>query len=69
MDTIPDLEQVIRAFTCQEWRSSICKKCDYKFWDDHGDYPDWACDEERIKEEVLFYLKLYQYLIKEKENG
>ena len=67
MKDIPELSQVIRAFECEEWRPSACKTCAYGYLDDHGDTPIWACDEIRIHEEVLFYLKIYQYLIEQQD--
>lgn len=60
---VPNLDNLIKALECEEWRPSICKRCTYGFLDDHGDTPIWACNEEKIKEESLFYLKLYQHLI------
>ena len=60
---VPNLDNLIKALECKEWRPSICKQCTYGFLDDHGDTPIWACNEEKIKEESLFYLKLYQHLI------
>lgn len=68
---IPRLNDVIKALECEEWRPSVCKKCMYGFLDDHGDNPTWSCDEIRIHEETLFWLKLYQHLINEEQikNG
>ena len=63
MSTIPDLNRLIKAIECEEWRSSICSKCEYSYIDDSGDHPIQTCNVEKIKEETLFYLKLYQYLI------
>ena len=60
---VPNLDNLIKALECKEWRSSICKQCPYGFLDDHGDTPILACNGEKIKEESLFYLKLYQHLI------
>lgn len=66
---VPNLNDLIKAIECEEWRPSKCKVCSYGYLDDHGDTPVWTCDEARLKEESLFYLKLYQYLIeKEKIN-
>lgn len=65
---IPNLNDVIKALECEEWKSSVCKKCIYGLLDDHGDYPIWTCNEDKKINEALFYLKLYQKLIKEKEN-
>ena len=67
---IPNLDNLIKALKCDLWPKQ-CKNCpyDYNYWDDSGDYGFWCCDDIRKDEEVLFYLKLYQYLIKEQENG
>ena len=67
--TIPKLDNLITALECEEWRPSICKKCKYGYLDNNGDNAIWSCNEEKIKEKTLFYLKLYQYLIKENTNG
>ncbi len=67
MKDIPELSQVINALECEEWRPSVCKSCIYGYLNDHGDTPTWTCDEERIKQEALFYLKIYQYLIKQQD--
>lgn len=71
MSNIPNLNNLIKAIECAEYKETICKQCpyNYQYFDEHGDYSFWTCDEEKIKEHSLFYLKLYQYLIKEKENG
>lgn len=66
---IPKLNNLITALECEDWRPSVCEHCEYGFLDDHGDYPIWSCNETRLREESLFYLKLYQYLIEEQENG
>ncbi len=66
---IPNLNNLIKAIECEEWHPSVCKRCDYGYLDDHGDNSIWTCNEEKVKEETLFYLKLYQYLIKEDING
>lgn len=66
---IPNLDNLIKALECEEWRPSVCKQCIYGFLDDHGDYPIWTCDEERKNKEALFYLKLYRYLIEENNYG
>lgn len=66
--TIPKLNNIIKALDCDEWRPSVCKNCLYGYYDTSGDSPIWKCNEEQIKAEALFYLKLYQYLIKEEQN-
>lgn len=68
MSAIPDLNKLIKAIECEGWRSFDCSKCKYSYIDDHGDHPIQSCNEEKIKEETLFYLKLYQYLIEGKNN-
>ena len=73
MSAIPDLNKLIKAIECEEWKSSVCSKCEYSYIDDSGDHPIQdhpiqSCNEEKIKEETLFYLKLYQYLIEGKNN-
>ena len=66
---IPNLDNLIKALECDLWPKQ-CEHCPYGYqkWDDNGDYPDWWCDDIRKDEEVLFYLKLFQHLIKEQEN-
>ena len=71
MTQMPDLNNLIKALECEEWHQDICKKCEYGCLEDIGDYSVWGCDEFRIHEETLFWLKLYQYLIQEEgiKNG
>lgn len=68
---IPDLNNLIKALECEEWRSEVCKTCryGYQYLDDHGDNSIWICNESKLLDDALFYLKLYQYLIKEQKNG
>lgn len=68
---IPNLDNLIAALECDNWTPHHCQHCpyEYQYLDDHGDNIYWCCDEDRKIEDALFYLKLYQYLIKEKENG
>lgn len=66
---IPNLDNLIKAFECENWRPNVCKQCEYGYLDESGDNPSWGCDSIRMHEEVLFYLKLYQYLIKENQNA
>jgi len=65
---MPELDNLIKAMDCEEYKESVCKNCPYGYqkWDDHGDYPYWTCDEERLREDATGYLKLYQHLINEK---
>lgn len=64
---MPDLKTLITVLECL---GRDCKKCPYGygFYDDSGDYGFWTCDTMRVEEESLFFLKLYQHLIEEKEN-
>jgi len=66
---IPDLDNLIKALECDLWPKQ-CENCPYgyNYWDDSGDYGFWWCDDSRKSDESLFYLKLYQHLIKEQEN-
>ena len=68
---IPDLDNLIQAIKCDNWTPHHCQYCpyNYQYWDDHGDNAFWTCNEEKKLEDALFYLSIYQYLIKEKENG
>lgn len=67
---MPNLDILIKVIECDNWRPLKCQNCPYgyQYWDDHGDNPFWACDEQRIYEETLFFLKMYQLAIKEHEN-
>ena len=71
MNNIPNLDNVISAMECEGTFKNLCKHCpyDYQYWDDSGDYGFWWCDENKVWGHALFYLKLYQYLIKEKNNA
>lgn len=64
---IPNLNNLIQAIECDDWSSSKCEHCPwgYQHWDDSGDHGFWWCDENKLFEDALFYLKLYQYLIQE----
>ena len=66
---ITSLSDVIKALRCEEWRPSVCQKCHYGFLDDHGDYPIWSCNEVQLKEDAIFWLELYQYVINEANNN
>ena len=71
MNNISNLDNLIKAMECEGQFKNKCRNCpyDYQYWDDSSDYPNWWCNENKILEDALFYLKLYQYLIKEKENA
>lgn len=68
---IPDLDNLIKALECGEWRPNVCEHCQYGYqWlNDLGDNEFWDCSESKLLDDALFYLKLYQHLIKEQENG
>lgn len=68
---IPNLDNIIAALECDNWAPHHCQHCpyDYQFWDDSRDTAYYTCNQDTIIEDALFYLKLYQYLIKEQENG
>ena len=68
---IPNLDNLINAIECEGYLiKNKCKHCPYGYQmlDTSGDNYFWWCDEDKLWEHALFYLKLYQYLIKEK-NG
>lgn len=67
---IPNLDNVISALECDCWTPHLCKNCpyDYQFWDDSGDNGMWWCNQDKVMEDALFYLKLYQYLIEENKK-
>jgi hypothetical protein len=68
---IPNLNNLINAIECEGIFYNGCKRCPYgyQYWDDSGDNGIWTCDEAKKERDILFYLKLYQYLIKEQSNG
>ena len=68
---IPNLDNLIKAIECEGFWKDKCKHCPYNYqhWDDNGDQGFWTCDENKLWEHTLFYLKLYQHLIKENTNG
>lgn len=66
---IPNLDTLIKVLECL---GHNCRKCPYGYgyYDDSGDTGFWTCDTMRVENESLFFLKLYQHLIKEgEENG
>ena len=71
MIEIPNLDNVINALQCEGCFKHQCEHCPYGYshLDDRGDNSFWWCNEEKVLEDALFYLKLYQYLIKEQSNG
>ena len=68
---IPSLDNLINAMLCDDWLRDKCEQCpyNYQYYDDTGDHGFWFCDDEKIRNHALFYLQLYQHLIKEQENG
>ena len=65
---IPNLDILIKVLECL---GQNCRECPYgySYYDDNGDYGFWTCDTMRVEEESLFFLKLYQHLIKEGEKN
>ena len=67
---LPVLNDVIEALECEGiWRGQ-CATCpyNYQYWDDSGDNGFWSCDEEHIKKDATFFLRLYKLLINEEQN-
>ena len=72
MNDIPDLDNLIKALICNDWcYFNKCEECPYGYGylDTRGDYPSWGCDEMKLNQDSLFYLKLYQYLINEEQKN
>lgn len=68
---IPNLNNLIKAFDCNYFHCPTQHRyCPYGYnkWDDSGDNPFWTCDEDKMIEDAVFYLKLYQKLIEEQNN-
>ena len=67
---IPNLDNLIKAIECDGYLKNQCEHCPYNYqiYDTSGDSYFWWCDENKLWEHALFYLKLYQYLIKEKND-
>ena len=65
---MPNLDTLIKVLECL---GHNCRECPYgySYYDDNGDYGFWTCDTMRVEEESLFFLKLYQHLIKEGEKN
>ena len=69
---MPTLDLVIAAFECYDNpNKSPCDNCSYGYGylDEHWDYPCWSCDIEKLENDMLGYLKIYQYLVQEQENN
>ena len=66
---MPDLDTLLKVIQCDLWVD--CKKCPYgyQYWDESGDYGYWRCNENRVLEETVFFLSLYQKLIQEQEQN
>ena len=67
---IPELNNLIKALQCDNLTNASCQKCPYGYGylDESGDYSFWCCNEIKLNEDSIFYLKLYQHLIEESEN-
>ena len=67
---IPNLDNLINAIQCEGCYKHKCEHCPYGYGylDTTGDNSFWWCDEGKIMTDALFYLQIYQHLIKEKEN-
>ena len=67
---MPNLDTLIKVIECP-MHPHNCRECQYgySYYDDNGDYGFWTCDTMRVEEESLFFLKLYQHLIKEGEKN
>ena len=69
---IPDINNLIDALNCTEWvHYGACEHCPYNYqiYDTSGDSYFWRCNDDKLWEHVLFYLKLYQYLINNNKNN
>ena len=71
-EQIPDLDNLLNAIACNYglFAGTKCEECPfgYSHYDDRGDHGFWCCDEQHFDTDIIFYLKLYQYLIKENEK-
>ena len=67
---IPNLDNLINAIDCYWNTFDRCEKCPsgFNYLDDSGDYAFWSCDQWKMTEETLFFLKLYKYLVEENKN-
>ncbi len=68
---IPNLDNLIHAIECEGIFYNGCKRCpyNYQYYDESGDTAMWTCNETKKEKDILFYLKLYQYLIKENQKN
>ena len=70
---IPELKTLIEILKCNKESplKQLCVNCPYKYnryYKDEKNIGFWMCDEQRLKEDSLFYLILYRIkLEKEKE--
>ena len=66
---MPDLENLIKAMECSNWHESICENCPYGYGhiDDSGDHAFWCCDDDKVYNDAISWLKLIQHLIN--DNG
>lgn len=66
--SIPELNNLIKAIECNKAQNNTfdcdCQHCQfgYNYVDDISDVQFYACDEVRLFDDALHYLKLYQYL-------
>ena len=62
---IPSLDNLIAAIQCNGCLKNKCEHCPYGYqhWDDSDDHGFWWCDDNKLWEHTLFYLKLYQHLL------
>ena len=66
---MPDLDTLIKVIECPLHYRACCEcPYEYGYYDESGDHGFWTCDTTRVEEESLFFLKLYQHLIKEGEK-
>jgi len=67
---MPDLNILIKAMECERF-CDACRNCPYGygFEDESGDFPFWSCNEGKIMEDALVYLKIYQHLIEETKGN
>ena len=69
MNNIPNLDNLIAAYEC--WNSPYKSECDhclygYSYLDDSGDgRPFYACDEQKLTDDMYAWLKIYQHLTEE----
>jgi len=65
-----NLDTVIAAYECWNgpYETGKCDNCPYgySYLDDSGDgRPFYTCKEEKLTDDMYFWLKIYQYLIQQ----